>query len=119
MYIKSVISQSSPVQTEGSYQAKMSFTTVGELCDKAVDKFFKDKKYLSIGGDNKSLSSNGSNDAGYCGSWNSSRYNKNTVEGGGLTSSWTSTSLQAWSRQGQKQQKESFGQKSRKEHQKP
>ena len=94
----------------------MSSTTVGELCDKAIDKFFKDKKYLSIGGDNNFWSSNGPNDAGCFGSWNSSRDAKNTVGGGGLTSSWTSRSLQdsggqLWSRQGQKQQKGSFGPK--------
>ena len=68
---------------------------MGELCDKAVDKFFKEKKYLSLGvgeGNKTSSSRNGSNNAGYFGLWNSPRDTKNTVRGGGLTSSWASRS---------------------------
>merc|ERR1712183_820215 len=98
----------SPLQT----QVKMrSTTTVGELCDQAVDKFFKDKKYPSVptmlGGNNSASSRNGSKNAGYFGSWNSTRGAKNTVGG------------QFWSNQGPNQQKDHFGQQSRKQERKP
>ena len=103
----------------------MSSTTLGELSDKTIEKFFKDKKHLSIGmlgGNNSSSSTNGSNDAGYFGSWNSTKDSKNAVGGGGLTSSWTSTNLRESGGQfwySQNKQKDSFGQKSRKPERKP
>ena len=90
----------------------MSSTTVGDLCDKTIEKFFKDKKYLSIGMLVGNNCSNGSNDAGYFGSWTHTR-----------TSSWTSSKHHdggaLWSRQGPNQLKDTVGQKSRKQERKP